>query len=301
MTERSFFSVLLFLWPVASFIALFVLERQIHKHLQLLGYGLVGNDDWAIRLYRFFFLPGIALHEIAHWLTAKLMGVTVGRISLWPKQQPDNIIRLGYAEVARTGPIRSALISTAPLLFGAVALLLIGNIFFNLNIFIAELTQGNVAQAWQVLTSNLSWWSALWAYLMFAIANSMMPSPPDWRLCRPVMPILIGGIMVFLIISMIEPSIMGIAVIVFEVLAVLATAWTLAAVINLMLLPGIMLVEQWVSIPADKTKSYTPAIKIDDISLITTCPQCGQRNRIPYECLRDPLQCSSCRTRILPS
>ncbi len=36
---------------------------------------LTGSQDAALYLYHFILLPGTILHEVAHWLTAKLLGV----------------------------------------------------------------------------------------------------------------------------------------------------------------------------------------------------------------------------------
>jgi thioredoxin 2 len=40
--------------------------------------------------------------------------------------------------------------------------------------------------------------------------------------------------------------------------------------------------------------------KVDDKGVITTCPECGQKNRIPYERLGDTGHCGNCKATIPP-
>jgi thioredoxin 2 len=40
--------------------------------------------------------------------------------------------------------------------------------------------------------------------------------------------------------------------------------------------------------------------KVDDKGVITTCPECGQKNRVPFERLGDTGRCGNCKARIPP-
>jgi thioredoxin 2 len=40
--------------------------------------------------------------------------------------------------------------------------------------------------------------------------------------------------------------------------------------------------------------------EFDDLGVITTCPSCGQRNRIAYERLSEPVRCGRCKHELSP-
>src|SRR5688572_10988883 len=40
--------------------------------------------------------------------------------------------------------------------------------------------------------------------------------------------------------------------------------------------------------------------ELDDRGVIITCPKCGQKNRIAYDRLSQPLRCGKCKTELSP-
>jgi thioredoxin 2 len=40
--------------------------------------------------------------------------------------------------------------------------------------------------------------------------------------------------------------------------------------------------------------------ELDDRGVILTCPQCGQKNRLAYERLSEPVRCGKCKTELTP-
>ncbi len=40
------------------------------------------------------------------------------------------------------------------------------------------------------------------------------------------------------------------------------------------------------------------SVELDDRGVVVTCPSCGQRNRLVYERLADPVRCGTCKTSI---
>ncbi len=176
---------------LAAFGAALALERTAHRRLQEVCILLVRNVDLATALYSVVLLPGVALHEVSHALMAALLGVRVRRLSLRPERQRSGTIRLGYVEVLRSDALRSSLIGAAPLFAGLAALLVIGLLVFDLEamqVAVAEVSLAALADALLALPRATDSW--LWVYLVFAIANSMMPSASDVR----AWPVLVAGL-----------------------------------------------------------------------------------------------------------
>ena len=67
---------------LACFLALLFLMRWITKHVQGIGYLLTGDGQIALVLYFLLILPGVALHELSHALTAWILRVRVRRLSI---------------------------------------------------------------------------------------------------------------------------------------------------------------------------------------------------------------------------
>lgn len=170
-----------FLWFAAALIPLLLLERWIHRHLQGAALLLAGDSEVAIWLYALPLLPGVALHEASHALAGWLAGARVGRISIFPARQGERI-QLGFVPIEATGPLRTALIGLAPLATGCLTLLLIGHLGLGLGAVGSALAAGDWSGALEGLlqaTRTSDFW--VWAYLAFAISNTMLPSRSDMR------------------------------------------------------------------------------------------------------------------------
>jgi hypothetical protein len=158
------------------------LERWLRRHLHGLGLLLTGSAEVAEFVYFLLLLPGVVVHELSHWLMAWLLGVRAGRISVWPARQRDGSLRLGYVETEDPGALREAIIGAAPLLSGVVLVLLIGERALGIAGIGAALTAGDLAGVLRRLMAAVQapdvW---LWLYLIFALANAMLPSPSDRR------------------------------------------------------------------------------------------------------------------------
>ncbi len=171
-----------------AFGALLVLERAAHRKLQEIALLLTGHADVAIYLYSIPLLPGVALHELSHVAMAKLLGVRVRAMTLFPQRQRGGTVRLGSVEVLRSDTLRSALIGAAPLITGLLALGLIGLHVFDGSAVAEALMSGNVgAIVGSIVATLQAPDSLLWFYIVFAIANSMMPSASDTQSWPPVL------------------------------------------------------------------------------------------------------------------
>lgn len=172
-----------FLAAAIGLVLLVFLQRWIHAHLHGVSLLLTGRPDWAIVLYALILFPGVVLHEASHWLSATLLGVRTGGVSLLPRRQPDGTLQLGYVEYykGRTlGPFRESLIGAAPLIAGTAVILLIGYRVFGVTTLAAAIQTGDIntlaeAMAQFIGTPNF----LVWLYLLFAVGNAMMPSKSD--------------------------------------------------------------------------------------------------------------------------
>ena len=190
------------IWLALILVPLFVMKRWINRHIQGLGLLLMGDNETAMLLYFVLLLPGIIIHELSHWLTAKLLGVQTGEISLWPSRRPGNQMRMGSVRVARTDPFRASLIGVAPLISGSIAILIIGQLILGFTLPCCDgrgpgwgwgdlgevLLKGEWGQIWKSLLAHIQapdFW--LWLYLIFAVSNAMLPSETDREPWRPVL------------------------------------------------------------------------------------------------------------------
>jgi len=176
------------LWLVLALLPLIFLERWIHRHLQGIWLLLVRDADLALILYSLLMLPGVLVHEASHWLTATLLGVRAGRFSMVPERLPDGTLRLGYVETEHVDPVREALIGAAPLLAGAAVIIFVGYSRLGVETLGQALGRGDLlgmGQAVGEMTARPNFW--LWLYLVFTVANSMLPSASDRRAWWPVL------------------------------------------------------------------------------------------------------------------
>ena len=171
---------------VISFLILAWLSRRISLYVQTLIYYMTRSVDLATVILFLLLLPGIIIHEAAHWVTARLLGLKTGKFRVWPKPQGRQI-RMGSVSVQRGNLWQDSLVGLAPLIFGSILIALIGQrIFFAYQISSA-LLRGQWTQGFYAFRSALGEADgALWAYLLFAVGNAMMPSASDRE---PLMPL----------------------------------------------------------------------------------------------------------------
>jgi hypothetical protein len=181
---------------VGSLFLLLVLawfSRQISLHIQFPFYTLTRSQNSATLAIFLLFLPGVFLHESAHWTMARLLGLKTGKFRVWPKRQ-GKYIGLGSVSVESRDPVRDSLVGIAPLLVGIVLVTLIGRLIFDTPQVSALLAEGNWLGAVTAFRQELNRPSGLvWAYILLTIANAMMPSASDRE---PIMPILFYSVLV---------------------------------------------------------------------------------------------------------
>ena len=155
-------------------------SRTIGLLIQEIVYRLTGSGDMAMVILFLVYLPGIFIHEGAHWMMAKLLGLKTGKFRVWP-QKKGKYIGMGAVTVNRGGTVRDSLVGMAPLLAGSALVALIASQVFGADRLAGVWAQGN---AWDVVASifaalNRQQDGLVWAWAIFADANAMMPSASD--------------------------------------------------------------------------------------------------------------------------
>lgn len=149
--------VLLFILEV---FVLFLLSRRLIKKLSGFIYKFTRSQKITVAFIAFLFLPGTLIHELAHFLTATILFVPTGNISLWPKIEEDGV-RLGSVGIGKSDFLRRSIIGFAPFLIGTA--LILGILFY--------------AYSNNILDNEL--FLLIAGYLVFQIGNTMFSSKKD--------------------------------------------------------------------------------------------------------------------------
>jgi hypothetical protein len=224
------------LLPLLSFVSitllLYLSSRALIAHLLKLFTRLTKSQETSINLLFFLLLPGIFLHEFSHTLSAALLQVQTGHLSLKP-ELVNNRLRLGSAQIAQTDPLRLTLIGTAPFVAGTLSLWLILTIGLNLNPSTFSIN------SLSSLSSLPFYLILLFGYLLFAISNTMFSSPSDLQSAAfPVILVLII-LGLFKLTSLNIPQ--GFITYSSNFLLLLATTFSIVLVLNLIILTPLKL------------------------------------------------------------
>jgi hypothetical protein len=195
-------ALFLLLGLTLALLALAWLSRQISLRLQAVVYFLLRSPGFSTLILFLLLLPGIFVHEAAHWLSARLLGLKAGKFRVWPKLQGKQI-GMGSVSVQRGNLWQDSLVGLAPLLAGSALIALMGTHIFNAGAVSTTLAQGSWIDGldafWQTLRGADG---ALWAYLLFAIANAMMPSASDRQPVKPLLLYVTVTVLVYLILGL---------------------------------------------------------------------------------------------------
>ncbi len=175
-------------WLLLTLVPLLFLQRILHREIQAVFLLLTRRHDVTTILFAGLFFPGVFLHELSHFLMAKLLGVRTGRFSLIPSMQPNGRLRLGYVETYRSDFLRDSFVGAAPLIFGMLAVAIVASTQLHLTVLWDTFRNGQ----WPLFILGLktlptlpNFW--LWFYLTFVISSTMMPSESDRHAWTPVL------------------------------------------------------------------------------------------------------------------
>lgn len=247
------------LWLYGSFIIFWGVQWWLGRHIQGLALLIFGRSGPAATLYFYMLAPGVILHELSHWLVAKILFVPTKDIVLFRPQPAQTVkgrttpVTLGYVEIFKTDPIRQSLIGLAPLPVGILTLLgLAALLNFQAGIGPVSTPNTQIAQALLTLPGHLlaslrQPLNLLWLYLVFSVSNGMLPSKPDRRpwLVGFILP---GSILLVLgVTGLLPPLALEWQQGLLQLLATLTWIFAFAALINLLLALLIFVLEALVS------------------------------------------------------
>ncbi|MCX6036174.1 MAG: hypothetical protein NTV38_14590 [Chloroflexi bacterium] len=175
------------LWLLVALAVFVFLQRLLHSEIQAFFLILTRRPGMTQVLFALIFFPGVLLHELSHFLSAKLLGVQTGNFSLIPQAQPDGKLRLGYVETASGGFVRDALIGAAPLVTGSLFVAYAANHQMHILPLWDLMRSADWGAFWVMLGSvpySPDFW--LWFYLTFTISSTMMPSQSDRHAWMPL-------------------------------------------------------------------------------------------------------------------
>jgi hypothetical protein len=225
-------------WFLAGAIGLALLQRRLHQEIQAILYLITRRIDLALAIFAILFLPGVLLHELSHYLTARALGVPVGRLSIIPQSLPDGRLRLGYVETGQTDFLRDALIGAAPLVAGSIFIAYAGFAQLNFLSVWDQMASGDLP----LISSSLSqvvrqpdFW--IWFYIIFVISSTMFPSATDRRAWGPIF------LMLMLLIALVLIAGAGpwlwdnLGAPIFNMVDLLSVIFVLSALVHLILWP----------------------------------------------------------------
>ena len=142
------------------------------------------------------FLPGVFLHELSHYLMAKILGVRTGNFSIFPQSLPDGRLQLGYVETAKSDVLRDSLIGAAPLIVGTLFVAYVAIDRLEMRVLWEVFRNGQLDLFWlgiRALPQVRDFY--VWFYFVFAVSSTMLPSQSDrhaWQALVISMGVLFG-------------------------------------------------------------------------------------------------------------
>lgn len=159
-------------------IGLYFLSRIVTQKLFILFLQLFRARSVAISLLLVLQFPGTVIHELSHLFTAEILGVKTGKLRLEPESIRGDDITPGSVMIAESDPFRRYAIGLAPLFWGI-------SVLMGIAYFLGD--RGNLG----------NWGYMGIGYLIFAVSNTMFPSPADikgfWPFAIVVTLFVLGG------------------------------------------------------------------------------------------------------------
>jgi hypothetical protein len=181
-------------WLALALVALLFLQRALHREIQALLLILSRDAGFTLAMFSLIFLPGVFLHELSHYLMAKLLGLRTGRISLLPKPLPGGRLQMGFVETVGADILRDSLVGAAPILTGSLFVAWVSVSRLHLVVLWDTLRHGQwslFGMGLQALPSVPDFW--IWFYLTFVVSSTMLPSESDRHAWAPLL-LVAGGL-----------------------------------------------------------------------------------------------------------
>jgi hypothetical protein len=172
---------------LTSLVPLVFLQRGLHREFQAVFLLATRHDTVTVWIFSLVFFPGVMLHELSHFLTAKLLGIKTGKFSLIPQAMPDGRLQLGYVETAQSDIVRDSIVGVAPLIAGCLFIAYAAIYPMHLLELWDLLRTGQTPlflTGMKILPTLSDFW--LWFYLTFTVSSTMMPSASDRHAWLPL-------------------------------------------------------------------------------------------------------------------
>src|SRR5215211_2740332 len=168
------------LWFIFMLVPLIIVQRLLHREIQAVFLILTRDSRVTMAIFAMLFLPGVFLHELSHFVMAKILRVRTGKFSIFPQSLPDGRLQLGYVETARSDVVRDSLIGAAPLIVGTLFVAYVAVYHLQMRALWDAFRNGQMDLFWmgvRALPQAQDFY--LWFYLAFAVSSTMMPSESD--------------------------------------------------------------------------------------------------------------------------
>ena len=230
-------------WAVLTLIPFIFLQRTLHRTLQAVFLLITRRAEVALAIFSLLFFPGVLLHEISHFLMAKVLWVRTGKFSLIPRRTEDGRLLMGFVETAPADILRDALIGAAPLLVGSAFVAFAGLFHLRVVTLWEALSALNVEAALAALGAVYNrpdFW--LWFYLIVAVSSTMLPSHADRRAWLPVLLVILLLVGLAALVGAGPWMVANLAPLFNNALRALAIVLAISAVVHLVvLLPALLL------------------------------------------------------------
>ena len=167
-------------WFLFLLVPLIIVQRLLHREIQAVFLILTRDTRVTMAIFSMLFLPGVFLHELSHFVMAKLLRVRTGKFSVFPQSLPDGRLQLGYVETAKSDVLRDSLIGAAPLIVGTLFVAYVALYHLQMRVLWDTFRNGQLDLFWlgvRALPQTPDFF--LWFYLAFAVSSTMMPSESD--------------------------------------------------------------------------------------------------------------------------
>lgn len=151
-----------FLIFILELLVLFILSQALTRLIVTKSDSMFKSRRATMYFVSLLFLPGTFVHEMSHYLFAKILLIPTGEISIMPKLEGERI-NLGHVEIAKTDMFRRFLVGVSPFVTGLVIIFLLIYLYLSKNYY-------------QEILPTL-----LIGFVVFQTANTMYSSKKDWE------------------------------------------------------------------------------------------------------------------------
>jgi hypothetical protein len=165
---------MLFAVLILELMVLYFLSRWVTKTIFMFFLLVFRMREIAVSFLLVLQFPGTVVHELAHLFTAEILGVRTGKLRLEPETIREQDILAGSVMIAESDPFRRYAIGLAPMWWGMIGLAAI-------SFFLSGILDNVLHSGIPVFSNSNTYLLLGLSYLLFAVSNTMFPSPQDLK------------------------------------------------------------------------------------------------------------------------